>query len=129
MLRTPGLVLAIPILLTAGEPGVVFAFSILLIAGAPGVVVAFSITLTARALGISLALPILSTASGDGCTLLIGPGFVVLAVDAGALVVSSPWLKWPKSNSKVHVWLEFEKKKALTLPILRTGSGDGWTLL
>ena len=36
---------------------------------------------------------------------VIGPGVVVLAVDAGALVVSCPWfcpwLKWPKSNSKV----------------------------
>ena len=32
---------------------------------------------------------------------VIGPGVVVLVVDAGALVVSCPWLKWPKSNSKV----------------------------
>ena len=42
---------------------------------------------------------------------VIGPGVVVLAVDAGALVVSCPWLcswlcpllKWPKSNSKVQI--------------------------
>ena len=37
---------------------------------------------------------------------VIGPGVVVLAVDAGALAVSCPWLcpwlKWPKSNSKVQ---------------------------
>ena len=32
---------------------------------------------------------------------VIGPGVVVLAVDADALVVSCPWLKWPKSNSRV----------------------------
>ena len=32
---------------------------------------------------------------------VIDLGVVVLAVDAGALVVSYPWLKWPKSNSKV----------------------------
>ena len=36
---------------------------------------------------------------------VIGPGAAVLAVDKGALVVSRPWpcpwLKWPKSNSKV----------------------------
>ena len=36
---------------------------------------------------------------------VVGPGVVVLAVDAGAPVVSCPWLcprlKWPKSNSKV----------------------------
>ena len=29
---------------------------------------------------------------------VIGPGVVVLAADAGALVVSCPWLKWPKNN-------------------------------
>ena len=32
---------------------------------------------------------------------MIGPGVVVLAVGAGALVVSCPWLKWRKSNPKV----------------------------
>ena len=32
---------------------------------------------------------------------VIGPGVAVLAVDAGALVISCPWLKWPISNSKV----------------------------
>ena len=36
---------------------------------------------------------------------VVGPGVIVLAVDAGALVVSCPWLcpwlKWPKSNTKV----------------------------
>ena len=37
---------------------------------------------------------------------VIGPGVVVLAVDAGALVFSCPWLKWPKSN----LTLEFENK-------------------
>ena len=46
---------------------------------------------------------------------VIGPGVVVLAVDAGALVVSCPWLrpwlKWPKSNSKVQYSWSSKKQK------------------
>ena len=42
---------------------------------------------------------------------MIGPDVVVLAVDAGALVVSCPSLKWPKSNSKVQYGLVGVRKK------------------
>ena len=34
---------------------------------------------------------------------VIGPGVVVLAVDAGALVVSCPWFKWPKAIRKFNI--------------------------
>ena len=47
---------------------------------------------------------------------VIGPGVVVLALDAGALVVSClclcPWLNWPKSISKVYYSLEFQKNNS-----------------
>ena len=44
---------------------------------------------------------------------VISPGVAVLAVDAGALVVSCLWLKCPKSNLKLQLWYnknEFRRK-------------------
>ena len=43
---------------------------------------------------------------------VIGPGVVVLAIDEGALVVSCPWPKWSKSNSKVQYSWSSKKKLA-----------------
>ena len=54
----------------------------------------------------------------------LGPGVVVLAVDAGALVVSCPWLKWPKSNSKVYCWNSGKKKKRAATKKKRGGASE-----
>ena len=66
----------------------------------------------------ALALQILRTASGDGLeTAVIGPGAVVLAVDAGAPVVSYPWLSphgssGQKAIRKFNIGEDRKKKQA-----------------
>ena len=54
---------------------------------------------------------------------VIGPGVVVLAVDAGALVVSCPWLKWPKSNSKVQYSIVGVQNKKIGQRRRKSGGG------
>ena len=57
---------------------------------------------------------------------VIGPGVVVLAVDAGTLVVSPwlcPWLKWPKSNSKVQYSWSSKKRKLAGSDEEKAGGG------
>ena len=64
-------------------------------------------TISRHAGGLAKSARVADSAHGERRRLdaaVFGPGVVVLAVDAGALVVSCPWLcpwlKWPKRNSK-----------------------------